>query len=443
MVAAKSASSVYWLTGTSDDWDDTMKLTVFAAGSRGDVQPCLALSLALQAEGYQVRLAAPADFAGFIQAHGVPCAPLRGDVQQVMASETGRHFVQTGRANPLHSIRVMRTLLAPMVREMVQDLYDACRDADALICLAVFGAFGCSIAQALDRPLILLEPTPLLPTRALPAAGWPIQADLGGLHNRLAGVAMLNVIWQWYRPFVNDFRKRLGLPAYSAVRFIRDLKTTLLLGAYSPHVIPPPPDWPATAHVAGYFWLDKPDAWQPPAALQAFLDAGPRPVYVGFGSMAGQDPGKMGALVLDALHQCGQRGVLATGWGGLHTGRLPPDVFVVDAASHGWLFPRMSAVVHHGGAGTTAAALRAGVPSVIVPFIVDQPFWGARVKALGVGPDPIPVKQLAAGRLAAAIQRVVTDAGMRQRAREIGAALRAEDGLGCAVSLIRQHLGPP
>jgi sterol 3beta-glucosyltransferase len=337
----------------------------------------------------------------------------------------------------------MRTLLAPVFREMVQDLYDACRDADALICQGVFAALGRTIAQALDRPLLLIEPTPLLPTRAFPAAGWPIQADLGGLHNRVSGVAMLNVIWQWYAPFVNDFRRCLSLPAYSAARFIRDLRATPLLGAYSPHVIPPPADWPDTAHVVGYFWLAAPQAWQPPNALQAFLDAGEPPVYVGFGSMAGQDPGKMGRLVLDALHQCGQRGVLATGWGGLRAGQLPPNVFILDAAPHAWLFPRMAAVVHHGGAGTTAAALHAGVPAVIVPFIVDQPFWGARVRALGVGPNPIPVKRLTAERLAAAIDTVLTEAGMRQRAQSLGAALRDEDGLGCAVSLIRQHLGPP
>jgi sterol 3beta-glucosyltransferase len=360
-----------------------------------------------------------------------------------MASETARRFMQTGRANPVRSIHAMRTLLAPVVRDMVQDLHDACRGTDALICLGVFGAFGRSIAQSLSLPLILVEPTPLLPTRAFPAAGWPIQADLGGLHNRLSGVAMLNVIWQWYCPFVNDFRRRLGLSPFSAARFIRDLRATPLLGAYSPHVIPPPPDWPATAHMAGYFWLDQPEAWQPPTALQTFLEDGAPPVYVGFGSMSGQDPGQMGALVLDALAQCGQRGVLATGWGGLNAGHLPPDVFVLDAAPHAWLFPRMAAVVHHGGAGTTAAALRAGAPSVIVPFIVDQSFWGVRVKALGVGPDPIPVKRLTAGRLAAAIDRAATDTAMRQRAQALGPALRAEDGLGCAVSLIRQHLELP
>ena len=137
--------------------------------------------------------------------------PLRGDVQQIMASDTGRKFMETGGANPIKSIRAIRTMIGPVVMEMAEDAYAACRDADAMICLGVFSAFGQSIAEALHIPIIHVEPTPLLPTRAFPAPSWPIQRDLGGLHNYLSGMAMLQVIWQWYRPFVNDFRQRLGL----------------------------------------------------------------------------------------------------------------------------------------------------------------------------------------------------------------------------------------
>jgi sterol 3beta-glucosyltransferase len=420
-----------------------MKITVFAAGSRGDVQPCVALSRALQVQGYQVQLAAPADFADFIRAHAVSCAPLRGDVQKLMASDTGRRYMEAGRTNPISSVRAMRTLLAPVILEMAADLYAACRGADALICLGVFGAFGQIVADRLGLPLMHVEPTPLLPTRAFPAAGWPVQANLGGLHNRLSGVAMLHVIWQWYRPFVNDFRRRLGLPAYSAARFARDLAATPLLGAYSPHVIPPPSDWPATAHVTGYFWLDPPDAWQPPTALETFLEAGDPPVYLGFGSMAGQDPERLSALVLEALAESGQRGVLATGWGGLSARRIPDNVYLLDSAPHAWLFPRMAAVVHHGGAGTTGEGLRAGVPQVIVPFIVDQPFWAARVRTLGVGTRSIPHQQLTTSRLATAIHQAATEPGLRQCAQQLGIAIRGEDGLAGAVRVIRQQLGSP
>ena len=362
-----------------------MKITIFAAGSQGDIQPCITLSRGLQRAGYHVFLAAPEDFADFIQKHDVDFYPLRGDVQKIMASDTGRKFMETGGANPIKSIRAMRTMIAPVMMRMIEDAYAACRDADALICLGVFSPFGQSIAEAVNIPNMNIEPTPLLPTRVFPAPSWPIQRNLGGLHNYLSGIAMLQVIWQWYRPFVYDFRQRLGLPACNAARFFHALRSIPMLGAYSPSIIPHPTDWPANIHVTGYFFLDTQAEWQPSPELKAFLEAGNPPVYIGFGSMAGRNPEKLAKLILDALAISGQRGLLLTGWGGLRAELAPDNVFVLDSAPHSWLFPRMAAVVHHGGAGTTAEGLRAGVPSVIVPFAFDQFFWGARVKELGLG----------------------------------------------------------
>ena len=170
-----------------------MKITIFAAGSRGDIQPCIALGRGLQQAGYQVSLAAPQDFAGFVGEHGLAFRPLRGDVQQIMAGDTGQQFMETGGGNPLKSIRAVRTMIAPVVREMADDAFAACQDADAMICLGVFGAFGQSIAETLRIPIVNMEPTPLLPTRAFPAASWPVQRNLGGWHNYLSGRAMLHV----------------------------------------------------------------------------------------------------------------------------------------------------------------------------------------------------------------------------------------------------------
>ncbi len=231
-----------------------MKITVFAAGSRGDIQPCVVLSKGLQQAGYRVSLAAPEDFAVFVQKHEVGFYPLRGDVQQIMASDTGRKFMDTGGANPLKSIGAVRKMIGPVVMEMAEDAYAACLDADAMICLGVFGAFGQSIAEALSIPIIHVEPTPLLPTRAFPAPSWAIQRDLGGTHNYLSGLAMLGVIWLWYRPFVNDFRRRLGLSPYTAARYYRALRSTPMLSAYSPSLIPHPADWPDRVHITGYFF---------------------------------------------------------------------------------------------------------------------------------------------------------------------------------------------
>jgi sterol 3beta-glucosyltransferase len=417
-----------------------MRTTIFAAGSRGDIQPCGRLGQGLQAAGFAVRLAAPTNFAPLARLLALPFDPLRGDVQAIMASDAGRRFIEHSSGNPIGTIRTMRRLLEPVALQMAEDALTACHDADALIALAVFAPLAQTIAELRRIPLILVEPTPLLPTRAFPAPGWPLQRDLGALHNRLSGVAMLQLLWQWYRPFVNAFRQRFRLRPLTAADFLRILTTTPLLGAYSPAVIPRPHDWPAGAHVTGYWFVEREPTWRPPAALDAFLERGAPPVYIGFGSMAGRHPERLAGLVLEALAKSGQRGVLLTGWGGLTAGDVPDSVCVVDAAPHEWLFPRMAAVVHHGGAGTTAAGLRAGVPGVVVPFMVDQPFWGRRVSALGVGPAPLPQSRLTADTLARAIAVATSDPGMRGRAAALGAHLRAEDGVAAAVALVKHYL---
>ena len=398
------------------------------------------LGKALQEAGFDLLLAAPENFGQFVVENGLRFHPLRGDVQQIMASETGRRFMEKGSANPLQSIHAMRQLLGPVAMQMAEDLLETCRDTDALISLAVFAPLAKTVAEVRHLPLVLVEPTPMLPTRDFASPGWPIQKNLGGLHNRLSGLAMLQVIWQWYRPSVNNFRQRLGLRPYAPDSFYQILNSTPLLGAYSSRVIPTPPDWPESVHITGYWLPDANLEWQPTPELEAFLDAGDPPVYVGFGSMSGRHPEQLAEIVLEAIAKSGQRGLLLTGWGGLRAERVPDNVFVLDSAPHSWLFPRMAAVVHHGGAGTTAEGLRAGVPTVIVPFNFDQPFWGERVKAMGLGPDPIPQKNLNADRLARAIKIAVTDSEMKQRAHECGEAIRAENGLGSAVKIIQRYL---
>lgn len=418
-----------------------MQITIFTAGSQGDVQPAVLLGKSLQQAGFGVLMAAPENFADYVQSHGLPFHPLRGDVQQIMASDTGRQFMEKGGANPIRSMLAMRKMLGPIAIQMAEDALEACREADALISLAVFAPFGKTIAEIKGIPLINIEPTPLLPTGDFPAPGWPVQQDFGRLLNRFSGFGMLQMIWQWYGPFVNQFRKGYGLPPYQSSSFYRILASTPLIGAYSPSLIPHPTDWPRSMHITGYWFQDSQPGWQPSSALKAFLEDGPPPVYVGFGSMGGRSPQTLAGIVVEALAISGQRGLLLTGWGGMEVMEMPENVFVVNASPHGWLFPRMRAVVHHGGAGTTAEGLRAGVPAVIIPFIVDQPFWGKRTKELGVSPNPIPARKLTAEMLARAIRAATQDEKMRERAAALGKAVQAEDGLGSAVKTIQQYLG--
>ncbi len=417
-----------------------MKITIFAAGSQGDIQPCVALAKGLQQNGFQINIAAPSDFAEFISEHGLEFSPLRGDIRKIMASETGRKFMDKGGRNPFRSIQTIRTLISPVIREMTEDLFSTCQKSDALISLGVFSAFAVAISEALKIPLIHVEPTPLLPTGSFPAPSWPIQKNLGKIHNHLSGLLMLYVVWLWYRPFVRDLRRKLNLPVYHGSDFIRGLRTKPMLSAYSNYIISHPMDWPDNINITGYFFLDSDEDWRPPSELVNFLNNGKKPVYVGFGSMGGQEPEKLATIILGALEKSNQRGVLVTGWGGLKTNMTSTNVFVLDKAPHRWLFPKMVAIVHHGGAGTTAEALRAGVPSVIVPFILDQPFWGARVRALGVGSNPIPHKKLTVNNLSDAIVKVTTDLEIINRSKMIGELIRSENGIQNAVNQVQKLL---
>jgi sterol 3beta-glucosyltransferase len=168
------------------------------------------------------------------------------------------------------------------------------------------------------------------------------------------------------------------------------------------------------------------------------LEEGEAPIYFGFGSMAGRNPERLTRIVIEALKYTNMRGIIASGWGGLKPDDLPKTIFTIEKAPHDWLFPRMAAVVHHGGAGTTAAGLRAGCPTIICPFFGDQPFWGQRVHALGVGSQPIPQKKLTVEKLSITIREVMTNPGIRQNAKELCEKIRKEDGIANTISIIER-----
>jgi UDP:flavonoid glycosyltransferase YjiC (YdhE family) len=284
---------------------------------------------------------------------------------------------------------------------------------------------------------------PLTPTRAFPTFVFGRGLDRGAWGNRLFWQVTDQVVWQLIHRDDSRLRRELGLrplPFWGPGQR-QEREGMPVLYAYSPTVLPRPADWPARIQVTGYWFLDPPPGWQPPADLERFLAAGPPPVSFGLGSMVGRDAAATLRLVLRALALCRQRGVLLAGWSGLgQGGSLPESVFAAQSVPHSWLFGRVAAVVHHGGAGTTGAALRAGVPSVTTPLAADQPSWARRIHELGAGPAPIPFGTLTTERLAAAIREAVTSAALRERAAALGRQIRAEDGLGRAVALFETHV---
>lgn len=415
-----------------------MQILVIALGSRGDVQPYIALAKGLQQAGHTVRLLANENFKGLIVEHGLDFWPARGNPQEVAESKEMRELLEKGNFIAITKLTAKAARKAAL--EWGEDGLAAAQGMD-LIVAGMGGIFlGIALAEKLKIAFLQAYLVPFTPTKAFPSVLLPASfSKLGGAFNHLSHHLTRQIIWQGFRAADQAMRQEvLGLPTAGLGGPYQSpsLNHTPILYGFSPSVIPKPVDWGENIHVTGYWFLDSAADWSPPADLTTFLEAGSPPIYIGFGSMVSRKPEETATLVLQAVAKSGQRAILLSGWGGLSKTDLPDTVFMVDSIPHSWLFRHVAAVVHHGGAGTTAAALRAGIPSTIIPFFADQPFWGQRIAALGVGSAPIPRKQLTVDRLAQAIEQLLTDPSMRQQAAQLGNKIQAEDGIAAAVEVV-------
>ncbi|MEV5708588.1 glycosyltransferase [Actinoallomurus sp. NPDC052274] len=404
-------------------------IVIFAAGSRGDVQPCVALGRGLAERGHGVRLIVAAGHEPL--AAGLDTSVLSVDPARLMETEEVRDWLRGGR-NPVRFATGFRCVIRPMAEMLLDEILSGCKDADLLI-FPTLGFVGHHLAEYLGIDDALIHFQPSQPTNAFPH---PLVSRAGGA-NRLSYHLVEQLAWQLSRPILNTWRRdTLALPKLPLGGPIRTVRDVPVLACFSEAVVPRPPDWPPHVRVTGYWFVDEP-SWTPDPRLEDFLAAGPPPVYVGFGSMTPPDPEAMFETVRGALRAAGVRGILALG----EDGPADDDVLVVGDVPHSWLLPRVRAAVHHGGAGTTAAALRAGIPAVICPFFGDQAFWGGRVAALGAGPAPLPIKRLAQEPLTARIAAATGDEAMRRRAAELGRRIAAEDGVGRACAALEDAYG--
>jgi UDP:flavonoid glycosyltransferase YjiC (YdhE family) len=417
-----------------------MKVLIFTLGSRGDVQPYLALAVGLQRAGHRVTLATAGEFTPLIEANGVGTHPVRFSVQAMMQDPKVR-AVMRGR-NPVKQFRLMQGMMVKSA-EAMDDFWAAAQTADFIVQTGT-GNGGIEAAGQRGLPLAIASIIPFEATRAFPPFFLPLRPGRGGGFNLMMHRLAHAILWRGLGgPATNRWRKqRLGLPPWRSYAEMygaaRASGTPWLLG-YSPRVLPKPADWGEEQHVTGYWFLEPPAEWQPPEELLRFLDGGAPPVYVGFGSMGDVGPERVTGMVLEALRRTGQRGVLMMGWDGLRRKDGDEGVCFVEDVPHAWLFPQMRAVAHHGGAGTTGAGLRAGVPSVVIPIAGDQVAWAGRVEALGVGPRMERMAKLTAEGLARAIDTAVNDKQMQERAAALGEKIRGEDGVGAAVMIIEGH----
>ena len=425
-----------------------MNIGLIAYGTRGDVQPVLALALALQRRGHGVRVLAGANFGDWVRGLGLTLAPINVDVQALMASEVGIRWVE---GKPWEQPTHMRRAFGLVAREFREGVLQGSAGLDLLMGSFTCDAYGLAVAQKMGIPYLRFLFQPFRPTRAGFATLIAPRPRANSILNLWMGYASEHAIYTVFGDDMDDFRAQLGLPAYTEREFFKVWHSLPTIHAYSPHVVPVPADWPASSQVAGYWFLDE-DAQssnetqqrsrgsEPLERLRKFFSDGPTPVYIGFGSATTSDPRASAQLVFDAVTRAGARAVVARGWSLGNEVQPPPNVLVIDGAPHSWLFPRVAGVVHHGGAGTTAAGLRAGKPTFIVPHFAEQPFWGRRVHELGVGVKPIHRSKLTAQTLAAGLTQLLHDAAMQTRAAELGELIAAEDGVGNAVKWIEMQI---
>ncbi|MFD0857004.1 glycosyltransferase, partial [Actinomadura adrarensis] len=395
-----------------------------AAGSRGDLQPCLALGRGLASRGHRVRVIASTRYTSLIEATGLEAAPLTADPTEILDSEAGQELLAGGR-NPIRFIRGFRRILGPMAERLLTELLDASKGAD-LILGPNLAMLPRHLAEHLAVPWALIHFQPSHPTNAFPHPFLPWTNRLGGWANRAGFLAVDQIAWQFCRPFINPWRREsLNLPPTSIRGPMKDARRQEIpvLACFSEQVVPRPRDWPRHVHTTGYWFLDDP-TWEPSPPLRDFLDAGSPPVYVGFGSMRPQDPEATDRTIRTALREAKVRGIVQG-----DPATSSDDILAVQDVPHSWLFPRMAAVVHHGGAGTTAAGLRAGVPTIVCPFFGDQPYWAERVAALKAGPSPIPFHELTAPRLTAAVHEALNNPEITEHSAALGHRISSEDGI--------------
>ncbi len=410
-----------------------MKIALLTLGTRGDVQPFLALGKALKARGHKVVLGAPDNFQAWIEDHGLSYRSIGVDMQDFVRSREARKAMG---GSAFAMARMWRQTIVPLTRSSLDAIWETARDVDAIVYHPKTSG-AADVGAVTGAALFYAAPFPIFPTKAFPLFVFP--GTYGPGLNRLTYKALLfsRLV---LLPTVNRWRREmLGLGKASPFGTVTTKKGRKpeQLCAVSPTVIPGyPADDSENIRTTGYWFLDEGQDWHPDPALSDFLEDGDPPVYVGFGSMTTDDPIRFAQLVIEGVRLSGVRAILATGWGAMEELDAPETIHVIKGAPHDALFKHVSAVVHHGGAGTTAAGLRAGLPTLICPLAVDQPFWGRRVFSLGCGPKPQSLKRLRAERFAAGLIDLTRTESYRVRARDVASAIANEDGVARAVEIV-------
>ena len=417
-----------------------MKITINTIGTRGDIQPYVAIGQGLQRAGHSVSIFSHEIYSSFVKENGLDFHPLDVDPRQVLLnqviSELGNNM-----------IRIMSWLeknFSPVLRDAFKATLEANRDADVMLNSGLFFV-GWHVAEKLNKLAIAAYLWPAIPSRHIsstlghkPPDWLPFKGLINYSATKLSNQMFFNLLRRSVNQCRQDVLQLAPLSRRDYWRMDSPQSTTPFVYGYSPTVLPKPPDWGENQQVAGYWFLDTGTDYQPDRILSEFLTNGSPPIYFGFGSMVEHEQEEIIQIVIKALEKMDQRGILLSGWSKFGSIDSPDRVLGIETVPHDWLFPQMAAVVHHGGAGTTAAGLRAGVPTVVVPSFGDQFFWGERVYELGVGSKPIPRKELTADKLASAIEQVLKSNAVRESVIDVSRSIQAENGIETAIKIIEK-----
>ena len=412
-----------------------MRCAILAIGTRGDVQPLVALGAGLRRAGVDVTFATHRDFEPLARAHGFEYRPLTGNPVRFY-NGAGGYALQERLRDPDVFTRFFDHYLSQFFERILHDSWEAARGADLVLS---WNACAPGLSERLGVPVFIANPYPPLhlPTFAFPNPFQPpFRFDLGPITNRLSYRRGAPIMRMGGTQLNRWRRDALGLPALDADEHMRRMRRLPHLLGFSPAILPRPRDWRSWVHVTGTWTLDDMTRYEPPGDLAAFLEAGPPPVAVGFSSSVGRNAGAVTRAIVDGITAAGQRGLLVAGFGGLAAGDLPPHVFRVPSVPYGWLLPRVAAMIHHGGAGSTAWALGSGIPNMAIPFGYDQILWGNRIHALGAGPKPIPANQVTAAGMRDAVAALTGDVRLRDGAKRAAAAIAREDGVAEGVRVL-------
>ncbi|MBD2857477.1 glycosyltransferase family 1 protein [Spongiibacter sp. KMU-158] len=408
-----------------------MRIVIFSIGTQGDVRPFVALGVALQQLGHRVVIASGASCAALIQENDLEYAPLSADFLEVMASDP--RAIQKG-LNPIALVPTVRKHLRNMASDWSTQAQSAVAGAELIIGNGMVALLASTMAELVGAKCVETQLQPVTPCPDIP----PMVLKPG--RKKLPGAVNLGLYqfarvltWQMLGAAYAQLRRDLKLKPYPwyGPYYRQESRDRYRLLAYSPSLLAPSPHWPQNIKVVGNFYLEQAASWTPPESLEAFLAAGEKPIYIGFGSMVAEDKSTFSERILAGILASGRRAIIASGWGGLEIS-ANKNCYVLDAAPHDWLFPKVALAVHHGGAGTTAAAARAGIPSVIIPFFGDQPFWAWTLLQAGAAPTALDRKTFTAEQFAAAVNLAHSEI-MQGKAAELGEKMRRENGVAEAI----------